>query len=110
MGADDVVLAQILTGNFLAGIVPGASTSVTGSRRSTSPASSRRWPGLTPRPSTTERLRFLLDRQIRFVVYGPHERAIGAPMPDALRFGASLLEPVYDVDGVAIYQVRLTGD
>jgi hypothetical protein len=109
MVADDVVLAQTLTGNFLAGMVPGRVylghwvATLDFARKQQEMA----W--FYAAPLDDERLRFLRDREIRFVVYGPHERSIGASRPDASTFGTPLLEPVYDVDGVAIYQVRLAG-
>jgi hypothetical protein len=109
MEADDVVLGHMLTGNFLAGIVPGRAylghwvATLDFARKQQEMA----W--FYAAPLDEERLRFLRDRQIRFVVYGPHERVIGAPWPDASTVGGSLLELVYDMDGVAIYQVRRMG-
>jgi hypothetical protein len=109
MQADDVVLAQILTGNFLAGIVPGRAYLGHWVATLDFARKQQEMTWFYAAPLDEERLRFLRDRQIRFVVYGPHERAIGAPRPDASTAGGSLLELVYDVDGVAIYQVRRVG-
>jgi hypothetical protein len=124
MGADDVVLAHTLSGNFLGGIVPGrvflghwVATLDYGSKQQ-----EMIW--FYAAPLDDERLRFLRDRRITFVVYGPHERVLGATRPDDSASRASggvtgaagaepsttvLLEPIYEVDGIAIYQVRLAG-
>jgi hypothetical protein len=121
MEPDDVVLAHTITGNILAGIVPGRAYLGHWVATLNFAQKQQEMIWFYAAPLDDERLRFLRDRQIKFVVYGPHEHAIGAVRPDnsassgsydATLLGASsttVLEPVYDVDGIAIYQVRPRG-
>jgi hypothetical protein len=47
------------------------------------------------------RRHFLVDHNIRYVVYGPHERAAGAPTP-----AGEFLEPRYVTPELSIFEVE----
>ena len=118
VGPDEIVLGHTITGNLLAGIMPGrvyvghwvATLDFVRKQREA------HW--FFAAPVDDERLRFLVDQRIRYIVYGPPERALGATpppprgadipqlldQPSSSRASASL-RLVYDTQGVAVYEV-----
>ncbi len=103
MEDEDVILASTETANYLAGIVPGRvySAHFVATLRYTEklPAMERFYRGES---TPAESLRFLHEGRIRFVVYGPHEREIGATAPPP----ELPLVPVYHNAEVTAYEVR----
>ena len=99
--ADDVILADTSTGNYLAGVVRGRvfvghwAATVRFEAKEAAMAEFYRSEDEASRRS------FVAAHRIDYVVYGPHERAIGA-RPVA----GSFLRPVYAVDDVAVYRVE----
>jgi asparagine N-glycosylation enzyme membrane subunit Stt3 len=99
MTPNDIVLSHALTGNHLAGRIPGrvyvghwvASLNFEEKRRQS------RW--FYAAPLDEARMHFLHEAGIRYVVYGPHERA---PLPP----DDAHLAPVYDVDSVVVFVVE----
>ena len=98
MAPDDVVLGHALTGNYLAGRIPGrvyvghwvASLNFEQKRLQS------RW--FYAAPLDDARMRFLHEAGIRYVVYGPHERA---PFPPH----DARLAPAYSADGIVVFVV-----
>jgi hypothetical protein len=82
MGPDDVVLGELMTGNYLAGVVPGRAfvghPVATLEYESKAQAARRFY--REDQDSQASR-HFLAAHNIRYVVYGPHERGAGAPPP-----------------------------
>lgn len=106
VGPEDVILAETTTGNFLGGAVPARVFSghwvATARFASKDRAAQAFFRGaLGPAGS----VRLLADERIRFVVYGPNERALGGPPDDS----ALPLALVYRAEQVAIYEVNGAG-
>jgi hypothetical protein len=100
MEPHDVVLAEALTANYLAGLVPGRVFAghpiATVDYWEKEHTMRQFYLG-----DGEARSRFLAANNIRYVVYGPHEHDKGALPPSDPR-----LEPVYATDEVLIYQVQ----
>lgn len=101
VGPDDVVLAETRTGNYLAGRIDGRvyaghwTATVRLAEKEAALARFYRGEG-----GAAARRAFLANNRVRYVVYGPHERALGGPpLSDAF------LRPVYGPEEVAIYEV-----
>jgi hypothetical protein len=105
MAPDDVVLAAPLTGNYLGGIVPGrvfighpvATLDYEGKGQAT-----RRFYRGDDTPE--HRQRFLASHNIRYVVYGPHERSASAAPLDG-----GYLRLAYATPDVSIFRVEGVG-
>jgi hypothetical protein len=100
MESHDVVLAATATGNYLAGETPGRVfighpiATLSYEEKVVTMRSFYR------DEDPEHRRRFLVANNVRFVVYGPHERTLGAAPPSDDRH----LRPVYEADGVSIYE------
>jgi hypothetical protein len=118
-GPDGVVLAHTLSGNFLAGVTPGRAYVGHWVATLDFVRKQREMAWFYQSPFDDQHRQFLADRHISFVVYGPHERAIGAvPPTDEARAGGPAeahigpcpatvcLDSVYDHDGVQVFAVR----
>lgn len=103
MGPDEVVFGHTVTGNLLAGLIPGrvyvghwvATLEFTEKAREAQ--------RFFAEPFDAAHARFLADRGITYVVYGPYERALARGQePPASPPG---LRRVYEDGGVVIFQV-----
>jgi hypothetical protein len=102
MGPHDVVLAEAPTGNYLAGVTIGrvfvghpiGTLGHDEKRR----AAWQFYLGMHDEAGHS----FLAANNIRYVVYGPHERALGAALPSA----PQVLRAVYETPEVSIYEVE----
>lgn len=102
-GPDDVVLADLPTGNLIGGVIPGrvfVGHSVATLRSAEKERAARRFFG---EADDEERRRFLASNRIRYVVYGPYERALAMALP----LESSGLGPVYRNAEVVIYRIDL---
>lgn len=102
MEPNDVVLADTVTSNYLAGVVPGRAFlghwSATARYQEKEQAMRQFY-----RPQDGQQVKegFLVDRDIRYVVYGPRELRLG---PGLLQ--SDQIELLYSSDGVSIYELR----
>jgi len=102
MGPDDVVLADAPTGNYLAGLTPGRV--FVGHPIGTLGHDEKRqatWRFYLGKDDDAGH-GFLAANNIRYVVYGPHERALGAAPPGV----TPALRSVYETPEVTIYVVE----
>jgi hypothetical protein len=102
MGPDDVVLAEGLTGNYLAGVMSGR---VYVGHPIGTLGHYEKWQAAQRfylERNDQAALRFLIANDIRYVVYGPHERELGA----APLGPTGYLRLVYDTPEVSIYEVE----
>jgi hypothetical protein len=104
MEPTDVVLGSVTTGNYLGGIVPGRAFvghQIATFRYGEKEAAVRRFYRDINEDSQRD---FLAANGIRYVVYGPHERSLGAASPDQPGY----LRLVYEAPEVSVYElVRL---
>jgi len=105
MGPDDVVLAEAPTGNYLAGLTMGRV--FVGHPIGTLGHDEKRqaaWRFYLGSDGDANH-RFLAANNIRYVVHGPHERALAAAPPGA----AHVLRSVYETPQITIYEVEPVG-
>jgi hypothetical protein len=105
-GTDDVILAEALTGNYLAGLIPGrvfVGHPIATLRFAEKEAAVRRF--YRGSDDHEARRQFLRANAIRYVVYGPYERAADASSFDS-NATSEYLRPVYTSPDVIIYQVH----
>jgi hypothetical protein len=102
MSVDDVVVADGMTGNYLAGVIPGRAYAghQVGTLDLEGKLAAERQFYLAASAGSAER--FLVESGARYVVYGPYERALGGASPADL----PLLHLVYDTPEVRIYAVN----
>lgn len=106
VGPGEIVLGHTISGNLLAGMIRGrvyaghwvATLDFARKEREV------RW--FYSGSLDADRVQFLRDQGIRYVVYGPYERALGAQIPLADDQLSEALALVEETDGVRVYAVR----
>ena len=99
---DQVVLGDLRTGNYLGGVIGGRV--LVGHRPGTLeyPAKEAAVQQFYAAASDETSQRHLLEQhRVRYVVYGPHEQALGATAPPP----SLALRPVYESAELSIYEV-----